>query len=46
MSVLYLVVPLAILIVIGALFAFSWAASKGQFEDLDTPARRILTDDD
>jgi len=46
MSVLYLLVPLALLIVAIALAAFSWAASRGQFDDLDTPARRILLDDD
>jgi len=46
MSVLYLLVPLALLVVGIALAAFSWAASRGQFDDLDTPARRILLDDE
>ena len=46
MTMLYLLVPLALLVVIAALAAFSWAASRGQFDDLDTPARRILLDDD
>jgi cbb3-type cytochrome oxidase maturation protein len=44
-SVLYIVLPLAILIVAGAVWAFVWAARRGQFDDLDTPAIRIVTDD-
>ena len=45
MSILYLVVPLAMLIVAGAVWAFAWAARQGQFDDLDTPAVRMLHDD-
>lgn len=45
MSVLYLVVPLALLVVGGAVAAFVWAAGRGQFDDLDTPAVRMLRDD-
>jgi cbb3-type cytochrome oxidase maturation protein len=45
MSVLYLVVPLALLLVLGAVWAFVWAAGRGQFDDLDTPALRMLHDD-
>lgn len=45
MSVLYLVVPLAVAIVLVALLAFTWAARRGQFDDLDTPALRMLNDD-
>jgi cbb3-type cytochrome oxidase maturation protein len=46
MSVLYIVLPLAILLVVGAVIGFAWAARDGQFDDLETPARRILFDDD
>ncbi len=46
MSALYLVLPLALLIAGGALLAFVWATRDGQFDDLDTPPRRILVDDD
>ena len=46
MSVLYLVVPLAIVLVAAAVAAFVWATSRGQFDDLDTPAMRMLHDDD
>ena len=45
MSVLYLVVPVALLLVAVALAAFAWAARRGQFDDLTTPAIRALQDD-
>jgi cbb3-type cytochrome oxidase maturation protein len=45
MSVLYLVLPLALLIVGVAVAAFVWATRRGQFDDLDTPAVRVLHDD-
>lgn len=46
MESLWVLIPLSILlaIVIGA--AFWWAGSSGQFDDLDSPANRILIDDD
>ena len=40
MSILYLVLPLALVIVLAAVLAFSWAARRGQFDDLETPALR------
>lgn len=46
MSVIYVVLPLAILIAAAAVVAFAWAARKGQFDDLETPAHRMLIDDD
>jgi cbb3-type cytochrome oxidase maturation protein len=45
-SVLYIVVPLAILIVGMAVAAFVWAARRGQFDDLDTPAIRAMLEDE
>jgi cbb3-type cytochrome oxidase maturation protein len=39
-------IPLGILIVAGALWAFFWAVDSGQFDDLESPAWRILLDDD
>jgi cbb3-type cytochrome oxidase maturation protein len=44
-SVLYLVVPLAIVIAAVTVGAFVWAARRGQFDDLTTPAMRALQDD-
>lgn len=45
MDVLYLLVPLALLFAGGALAAFIISVKRGQFDDLDTPAVRILFDD-
>lgn len=45
MSVIYLVVPIALLMGLGFLVAFIRAASQGQYDDLDTPAHRILLED-
>lgn len=45
MSVIFLVVPLATVIVVAAVVAFVWSARRGQFDDLDTPAVRMLHDD-
>lgn len=46
MSILYLLIPLALLLLAVAVWAFFWAVGSGQFDDLDTPAMRILLDDD
>jgi len=46
MSVLYVVLPLALIIVGAAVGAFVWSARSGQFDDLDTPAVRVLHDDE
>lgn len=45
MSVLYIVLPLSLLVVGGAVAAFTWSAKSGQFDDVDTPPRRILFDE-
>jgi cbb3-type cytochrome oxidase maturation protein len=44
-SVLYIVLPLAIVIVAAAVLAFVWSARSGQMDDLETPAVRMLHDD-
>ena len=41
-----MLLPLALLIAVIAVGFFIWAAQTGQFDDLDTPAIRILFDDD
>jgi cbb3-type cytochrome oxidase maturation protein len=46
MSVLFLVLPLALLASALAVVAFIWAAQSGQLDDLTTPAYRVLDDDD
>ena len=46
MSILYLLIPLALLLLGAAVWAFFWAVGSGQFDDLDTPAIRVVLDDD
>jgi cbb3-type cytochrome oxidase maturation protein len=42
---MYLILPLALIVVLIAVIGFVWAARRGQFDDLDTPAMRVLHDD-
>ena len=46
MSVIFIVLPLALIIGAAAVAACLWAASKGQFDDLDTPPLRMIAEDD
>lgn len=46
MSVLYVVVPIALVLVGVAIAAFLWATRRGQFDDVATPAVRILLEDE
>ncbi len=45
MSVLFLLVPLAILLVAIFVGAYVWSTRTGQFDDLTTPAMRAIHDD-
>jgi cbb3-type cytochrome oxidase maturation protein len=46
MSALFIVLPLALLVVLVGVGAYLWAARRGQFDDLTTPALRMLHDDE
>ncbi|MFA7095630.1 MAG: cbb3-type cytochrome oxidase assembly protein CcoS [Gammaproteobacteria bacterium] len=46
MEILYLLIPIAVIVLVVAIWAFLWAIKSGQFEDLEGPAYRILMDDD
>lgn len=46
MSVIYIALPVAILLATAAVLAFAWMVRDGQMDDLDTPALRMLHDDD
>ena len=46
MNILYLLIPLGLVLLGIALWAFMWAVRSGQFEDLEGPAHRMLMDDD
>ena len=46
MNILFVLIPLGLVLLAIAIAAFLWAVSNGQYDDLDSPAWRILTDDD
>ncbi|MQM39602.1 hypothetical protein KBTX_03632 [wastewater metagenome] len=46
MTILYVLIPLALMLLVVFVGAFFWAVGNGQFDDLDSPAYRILMDDD
>lgn len=46
MKIIYVLIPLGIVLMVVAVWAFFWAIRSGQYDDLDSPARRILLDDD
>ncbi|MBZ8138687.1 cbb3-type cytochrome oxidase assembly protein CcoS [Rubrivivax gelatinosus] len=46
MDILYLLIPLSAVLVLIILGIFGWALHRGQFEDLEHEAERILRDDD
>lgn len=42
---IYLLIPLSIVLVIAAIWAFFWAVNRGQFDDIDESARAALEED-
>jgi len=46
MNIFYLLIGVSLFAALIFLGAFIWAVKDGQFEDQDTPARRILFDDE
>lgn len=46
MNIIFLLIPLGLVLLLAAVVAFFWAVRSGQFDDLETPAWRILLDDD
>jgi cbb3-type cytochrome oxidase maturation protein len=45
-EVIYMLVPLALVLVALIIWVFLWSVRSGQFDDLEGPAHRILMDDD
>lgn len=45
MSVIFVVLPLAVVLAACAVTVFLWAVRSGQFDDLKTPSARILFDE-
>ncbi len=46
MTALYVMIPIAIIVVGLAIWLFFWAVDSGQYDDMDSPAHRILFDDE
>lgn len=46
MIILLMLIPLSLMLLAFAIGAFVWAVRKGQFDDMDTPALDILSDDE
>jgi cbb3-type cytochrome oxidase maturation protein len=44
MSIALLLIPLALVLLAAAVYAFFWAVDNDQFEDLDTVAVHLLDD--
>ena len=45
MSVLYIAIPVALVVALIAVIAFVVQVRNGQYDDLETPAHRMLFDD-
>jgi cbb3-type cytochrome oxidase maturation protein len=45
MASLYLLIPLGVVVVGGAIALFAWAVNSGQFDDLSEISRRLPDDE-
>ena len=46
MNIIFLLIPLALVLVALVIWGFFWAVRRGQFEDLEGPGHSILMDKD
>lgn len=46
MSIIYLMIPLALVLVAVAVWALVWAIRSGQFDDLESQGWSVVLDDD
>jgi cbb3-type cytochrome oxidase maturation protein len=46
MTIIYVLIPLSLMLLSLAVWAFFWAVRNDQFDDLDTPAMDILDDEE
>jgi len=46
MEIIYLLLPIALILVVIIIWVFMWAVKTDQFEDLEGPAHRIIMEDD
>ena len=45
-SVVYIALPIALLLALAGVAAFIWSVRSGQMDDLETPALRVLGEED
>ncbi|MEI6458917.1 MAG: cbb3-type cytochrome oxidase assembly protein CcoS [Pseudomonadota bacterium] len=45
MTIIFLLIPLGLVLVGAALWAFFWAVGDGQFDDLESPGWSVVADD-
>lgn len=45
MEIIFVLIPLSVLLLAIAVGIFIWAVNNGQFDDMDSPAWKILVDD-
>jgi cbb3-type cytochrome oxidase maturation protein len=45
MTILFILIPLSLVLVVFAGWAFFWAVESGQFDDLESPAWEVLRDE-
>ena len=45
MQILYLLIPISVVLIAAAVYAFHWAARTRQFDDLESPGMIPLLDD-
>lgn len=46
MEIIVVLIPVSLLLVLGAIWFFVWSVRDGQYVDMDHEARRILEPDD
>lgn len=46
MELVFFLLPLSLILASVAVVAFAWASRSGQFDDLETPAQRVLLDEE
>lgn len=46
MSAIYVLIPLAMLVLALSVWLFFWAVKRGQFDDLDSPGHSILFEEE
>ncbi len=46
MNAIFILIPVGLIFLAAAIAALVWALNSGQYDDLDSPAVRILSDDE